>query len=375
MDADLLNSSAVEITLQSTKVDEPTRGAQLPLAACNPSPTFTGNISFQDGFMTAGNSVTEIRPGDLITMSYHDESPNDIIKAYIRFASNGTLIATPTMDGRSYLLDDTSLATVSSGQSFHLTVTDLDLDADPTLVDSAAVLVSSRQDSLNVVLHETDVSTGVFTASVCTSDQGAIGCLSSTEGVIVNATYGDLSANGNTVFRTARIRVASPGSLMMRGEAATGFEAGQSVILEVFDPDLNQLDDSIEQATVLLRAKDTEDAELVVLSETSLASSFFTGVVNTTVDVNSHDGQLLVETGTPNGGTEIEAAYLDLAPTSGKRALLKVCSPASVEAGPVFFVAGQNISITVTDADMQKDTLAQDHVNVSISTLNDTEAL
>ncbi len=123
-------------------------------------------------------------PGDIISIRYTDQAD----------ASGNKVTVSKTFKITSQdPLMNVSSTTVAAGNSFSLTVTDLDANTDGEAVDSVTAKVTSDSDVVGttVTLLETGPNTGVFTGTVSTSTGVNAGSITVKTGDNVYMKYND----------------------------------------------------------------------------------------------------------------------------------------------------------------------------------------
>jgi hypothetical protein len=216
----------------------------------------------------------------------------------------------------SYLTGSAGADTFVAGEALHITVTDGDLDFDPSVVDVTTVSLDNSFSSPELlVLTETNVSTGIFTGMARTVAKGAktkiyigietpearqplavrtpftdistIDRFQVEPGQNVVVSYNDASPSGHTVTRTIVPRVratidSSPFPLLSVNSA--GQIVGISnVTVTVVDNDASVTTDTLSvNISVYVNASSVPvDHEMLSLNETSSTSGVFTGTIQT----------------------------------------------------------------------------------------------
>ena len=118
MDGDLLNVTSVNVSVSASKTDEPPETVVLQsTGTCQGMPTFVG--TFYTHALRAepvdGDLALQVRPGDILTISYLDEAPDYVIQKYLRVLTDASLLVGPSRAGKSLLMGDTTIATVEQG--------------------------------------------------------------------------------------------------------------------------------------------------------------------------------------------------------------------------------------------------------------------
>ena len=382
MDGDLLNRSSVAITISSSKADEPPETITLAsTGTCQGTPTFRGTFYTQAlrPQPVDGDVTLQVRPGDMLTISYRDEAPNVLIRKHIRVLTDGALAVGPARPDRSLLLGDTSIATVQWGGLLTMTVTDEDQDSDPFVsntLEGVVVVVADNSSQSLVALTETGLSTAVFTGThligEASSGAGGSSWLAASPGSLINVSYSDFDSRGLLQTRLGSARVASNGSISIQTDSNIP-QPGDTLSITVVDSDLDQLNAS-ETISVFVRAHDTQDSKVVLLTELAASSSVFTGAIATSTSPDA--SKLMVSASAASVGSVVEAGYSDAIPIATVVARLRMCSRADLTISPDFFIPGSSsLSITLVDTDLEADPLGMDRVTISVVATSETDSL
>jgi hypothetical protein len=125
---------------------------------------------------------------------------------------------------------------------------------------------------------------------------------------------------------------------------------------------------------VFVRADDTQDSKVVLLTELAASSSVFTGAIGTSTSPDA--SKLMVSASAASVGSVVEAGYSDAMPIATVIARLRMCSHADLTISPDFFIPGSSsLSITLVDADLQADPLGMDRVTISVVATSETDSL
>lgn len=278
----------------------------------------------------------------------------------------------------------------NAGDALFLRVIEADDIDEPARVVVSGGLNGDREE---IPLARSAVAAGDFVGSVPTtysdSPTAMNGILEVRGSEEVTATYVDaLRKTGESdvsITATARANTGTDGILALAriGRTESGsttvterIRAGDTLVLEVRDDDLNALSLVIEQTTVTVRDEATGDAVEVTLRETSGNSAVFRGEVVTEFGTPRSDELLQV-----TGESRIVVTYLDAINAAGK-VQQAVRFAATTEVGftgkvevltqdglrPIGSIgAGETVRIRVTDADLNADPRAADAAQVTIS--------
>lgn len=190
-----------------------------------------------------------------------------------------------------------------------LNVADEDEDRDHTSADLVAVRIATGADSELLELVESGSSTAVFEGSIPVAlavAQAGNGIIETVLGEVIAFCYDDsLDARGQAVERCAMAWAS--GGRDGRVEMTAVLQPGDTLRVQVVDPDLN-LDASARETTgVSIFNSATADTEAVVLTEVSSDDSVFAGRLQTTAASSGPgDGMLSVQ-----GIEAIHVGYVD----------------------------------------------------------------
>ena len=145
------------------------------------SPLKTGTPTFAG---TTKDITGTVLPGDIVSIRYTDQSDASGNKVTVSKTFK-VMSQDPTMNVTS--------ASISAGNSFGLTVTDLDANTDGESVDSVTVKITSDSDivGMTTTLLETGPNTGVFQGTISTATGVSAGSITVKTGDNIMAKYTD----------------------------------------------------------------------------------------------------------------------------------------------------------------------------------------
>ncbi|RLG91598.1 MAG: hypothetical protein DRO36_03940 [Candidatus Hecatellales archaeon] len=265
--------------------------------------TFTGEIKIV--LETAGTGEIQVKRGDTITVTYTDKETS---------GGGGTIKVTKTAkvyssDG-SISLDK---ATYSPGAKVKITVTDPDMNVDSDAIDTipaskVRAYTTSDPSGINVALTETDVDSGVFTATITLA--------TATSGTNLKAAHGD----GLTVVYTEEADAAGNKDVARRASASVSYQTATMS----FDKNIYLMN---ETATITLTEPDKnldpnlKESVTVTVTSTSDTAGIRVTLVETDTDTGVFSGTFSFTSGTSVGtmlqakkGDTIKAVYRDETP-------------------------------------------------------------
>ncbi len=326
---------------------------------------FTGAIATVFGLAAGANdsAIMDIRSGNVITAQYTDH-----------LTSNGGTAAfvttTPVYGGSDSQLSAIPLAIVP-GDAVTFTLMDADLNSNSSIAETIHLTAynSSTGESETLAMVETSANTGIFTVNVPTvfslsAGASGDGIFSIRAGAALTMSYTDtLTANGGaSVLNAAASVIGGHDSHVDIAPSSLRPGDGLAITLEDGDLDANPLyPDTVD---FLVTNTVNGENETITLGETGVSTGIFTAVLPTHFGIASgvaDSGTMNVKAGdivrvsyhdtlTASGGTSSSSAESIVA--GGHDAIL-TCSTYSI-------IPGQDVSFTITDADMDTDSLAAD---------------
>jgi hypothetical protein len=244
-----------------------------------------------------------------------------------------------------------------------ITVVDADLNLSPLLVDSTQVVVSlytSAAGSRNqlpeaVTLYEIDLNTtGVFTGTLQThsgtrNGGNSNGAMDVFDGDVLLLRYRDAAP---ATTREAKIKVSTEAILTV---IPSLLDAGKEITVQVNDFDLNTNATRVDMGTASVRSSNG-NVQTVLLRETALDSSLFTGIVPTSTNYSTPAGTLAGAV--PD--SVITATYVDQLVDTETRtqsfsSVARVATLGSLVLLPVLITQDLPLTITVTDKDQNQN--------------------
>ena len=290
---------------------------------------------------------------------YLDQNPAGSMRdAYLGVQTSGRI--------SSYGSDADSTA-FSVGEVLTITVTDGDANLDSCSVESIHINVTASRgsgvvDKERVRMLETGVSTGVFTAHLDTAATpdapGTPAQATSLDGALTHLELRDIVQAD--YFDSSTAQLFQHASLAAdRGDISRTFGmvlAGGTLHITVVDADLNTDDENVgEIVSGRLRVTTNKDSEVeeLVLKESVSHVNTFVAILNT--DRSSNRGR--ANSGTLNvmQGNRLTVTYTDLAPAAIRTTVIRVATAASLSVSPSLPAAGEILSVTLTDSDLNLD--------------------
>jgi|GEM_PF-2805912 len=293
----------------------------------------------------------------------------------------GNNTATPTVgaanndQGNTGTTGTVTLSNIVAGQPTTVTVTDLDLNTNGATAQTVSVQVKNNAtgEIEIVTLTETGINTGIFSGTLGSTNNGTAGAnnsgnLNVASGNTVTATYTDaLTATGAVNQSATDTKTATAG---ITGTIALGnIVAGQAITISTTDADLNTDATTAQTVSVQVKNNATGETETVSLTETGINTGIFSGTLgstnNSTAGANN-SGNLNVASGNTVTATYTDAltatGAVNQSATDTKTATAGITG--TIALGNI--VAGQAITITTTDADLNTDATTAQTVSVQV---------
>lgn len=264
--------------------------------------TFTGKIKIT---LTGAAGELKVKRGDTITVTYKDEETS---------GGGGTIKVTKTArvfsaDG-SIALDK---SVYSPRSKVKITVTDPDENINSNAIDTITgkvrVYTTSDPSGITIDVTETDVDTGVFTATIKLAE--------TTSGMNLKATHGD----GLTAVYTEEADAAGNKDVARRVSASISYQTATMT----FDKNIYLMTDT---ATITLNEPDKnldpslKESVTVTVTSTSDSAGIRVTLIETDVDTGIFNGTFTFTSGTSVGtmlqakkGDTIKAIYRDYSPS------------------------------------------------------------
>lgn len=362
----------------STASIPPAQGVPVAMIETNEhSGVFTGLLSItssalSDPFITNVTYLAGASIGSTIVATYHEREPSNVLTAS-RTVKSST-VATLSTDAVRGIINKRDLIAI--------TVIDPDLNLSPLVQDTAEIVVTLHTPNYNsrnqrqetVILHETALnSNGMFTGTLQTH-QGSLnaaannGVMDVRDGDHLIVSYRD-AAPARTVQKV--LKVSTAGSITIIPQLV---DAGKAITVQVTDYDLNDDPTAADEGHVTVLSA-SGDVESVSLLETALDSSIFTGMVLTSSNISAPGGTL---SGVVPDSI-IKATYVDKIVDTSTRtqsytAFARVATNGSLSLLPALITQDLPVTITVTDKDQNRDSVAVETVPCQLVSLCSTES-
>jgi uncharacterized delta-60 repeat protein len=339
---------------------------------------FSGTLGSKKDAAGAGNDGTlNVGNGDQVTATYIDAlTTNGLANQAVSASKNAVAGSTGSI----------ALGSVTAGQPVSITVTDADLNADAATKQTVNVQVrnTATNEVETVTLTETGNNTGVFAGSLVSNNNATAGSDNSgdmnvTAGQGITASYSDALTAAGTVNQTVTdsktATAGTTGSISL-----SNVTAGQALTITVNDLDLNTDSAAAQTVTVQVKNAATNETESVLLTETGNNTGIFSGTLGTTHVAGagtSNSGNLNVAS-----GNSVVASYTDALTATGA-VNQTVTASKSATAGTTgtvamsSIIAGQTITLTVNDADLNSDQASVQTLSVQVrnTVTNETETV
>lgn len=311
------------------------------------------------------------------------------------------VVSTPSVTRLTNAAQATQSIFQAPGDQVFVRVDDADQNLDADVAESVSVTLQTSNafnpgDTETVNLTETGPNTGVFFSAGVNlvrspTPVSANGSLEVLEGDALTATYTDPNDGGDQTTFNAGINVITSAvlSFVPTSTAPVGadYQVGDSIIVRVTDLDENADPTVAESVTATVAHAATGDTETVTLIETGADTSTFENVPLSLISAVSlaNPGDNILDvivraqvTGTytdPNDGSDVatDTAQIFEQPDGGSIAF----TDGGGNAQGLFFIGIQDLFVTLTDSDENKDAATPQTVTVSVidSATGDTESL
>ncbi|MCU0454113.1 MAG: hypothetical protein MUE68_10690 [Bacteroidetes bacterium] len=322
---------------------------------------FTGSRAsvFGTGSNGNNNGTLAVRPGDTLLVTYIDAL--DSSGAVNRVRSWRTAV----VGGNTAILVGTT--TALPGDSVYYTLTDADLNRNPSVVETYSIPDTNRvtNERETIVFTETGANTGIFTGKIATQ-------FGLTAGANFNGSF-NVKALDSLALRyrdTVNAAGQDGGWLSVRTNILGGATATLTVTPQIYpwdsvkvtvtDADLNLSPGVGESITVRDSNIVTLEYQDVVLTETGLNTGIFVGYLKTRYGLvrgADNDGYIFVQQGAQLRVSYLDARQANGGPGSTLTATTNVLggNPGSLSASPTPIFAGDSVQVTITDADLNKN--------------------
>jgi len=335
-----------------------TASVKVPMLETSPhSGVFTGLLSinpssFADPFISNFTYLAGVAPGQTVNVTYDEREPSKRHTRTRRVDSSTIgVLSTNAVRGN-----------INKRDLIAITVVDADLNLSPLLVDSTQVVVSlyaSAAGSHNqlpeaVTLYEIDLNTTVFTGTLQThsgarNGGNSNGAMDVFDGDVLLLRYRDAAP---ATTREAKIKVSTEAILTL---SPSLLDAGKEITVQVNDFDLNTNATRVDMGTASVRSSNG-NVQTILLRETALDSSVFTGILPTSTNYSAPAGTLAGAV--PD--SVITATYVDQLVDTETRtqsfsSVARVATLGSLVLLPVLITQHLPLTITVTDKDQNQN--------------------
>ncbi|RLG05357.1 MAG: hypothetical protein DRN61_00850 [Thaumarchaeota archaeon] len=348
------------------------------------SMTETGANTGEFYYVTASDLNTlsggAVNIGDTLYVQYID--------AYNSVGSTQTLTGSAIVSANTGTLElDKDVAKV--GEKVTITLTDPDLNVDPTVKDNvpaANITVKSSQDTDNPggagVFVETDKDTGVFKVQI-TLDKTDAGdsatVIKVKKGETVTVKYTDpLAAGGVTNLAISKTFTVYSSNGSVEFDKDTYSPVGK-VKITVTDPDVNEDSLTVEQITAAsnrIRVYSTTDPTgiYVGVTETDVDTGVFTATITLTDTGASNQAAGILRV---SNGDSIVVTYKEEADASGTENVVRMDSAqvwytdATLAFDKDTYTMDDTAIITLTEPDKNQNTSIKETVNITVYSTSD----
>ena len=376
LDTDGGSMQTVTVTVENTTTNE-TEDVVLTETGNNTG-VFTNTLAtiFGTSAGTNDDGTLVVQNGETAEVTYND--------ALTGAGGSGSVTDNASVTGGTDGTVNITETSILPGANLTLTVDDTDLDTDGGSMQTVTVTVenTTTNETEDVVLTETGNNTGVFTNTLATifgtsAGTNDDGTLVVQNGETAEVTYNDAltgAGGSGSVTDNASVTGGTDGTVNI---TETSILPGANLTLTVDDTDLDTDGGSMQTVTVTVENTTTNETEDVVLTETGNNTGVFTNILATIFGTSAgtnDDGTLVVQ----NGET-VEVTYNDALQSGGGSG--SVTDNASVIGGTDGTIAlstpiavGDNIVVTVNDADLDTDGGSMQSVTVIVINVTSGES-
>jgi uncharacterized repeat protein (TIGR01451 family) len=291
-------------------------------------------------------------------------------KDTVRAGATATITATPV---------------IAPGDTMYMTVTDADLNKNSSVVESYVFKDSSKNgESENVTFTETGPGTGIFTGKIpttfgLTAGANNNGIFNAKAGDTLTVTYHDtLRADGSSATITAQTAVRGGANATLTSNPS--MFPRDTMFVTLTDADLNRNGGSVESYILKDSNVVTGEVENLTFTETGPNTGIFTSKAPTRFGSSAgtnNDGTFNVK-----AGDTLQVTYRDSLQANGGSAVLSTRTvvkggfTATIAASPALMAAGDSVTFTLTEADLNKQPAAIDTVVLAtVSSTGELETL
>lgn len=393
-----LNSGSVEtISIPTSSITVTPRSGITTVGLTSFTGTGNGLNQAQTLTETGPNTGVFTKTIDLTKSGAVADADYEGAKIKFTYGSSSTTVTLKTYDATI----TTDKANVKNGDTVVITVTDLDMNKDPSTAEqvTGSFTVQGKSDDqtlVTVTLTETGPNTGVFTKSLVVGKDFKVsalptGATAGTTSTSVEMKYTEtITSDRNAgVIREKSVKVGTATGMVELTPSLIG--PGTKFTIRVTDSDLNvnpEGVDSVASATTADWVKITSDASGTATSTVGLEETGAnTGVFEATVQLSPRaSGVAGVFTAsdfdhafTALPGDILSVRYTDQKDTSGNKVVVSktflVTSVDPTMTADTSVAAGNTITLTVEDADANLDGDAQDSIRIRVTSDSDSVGL
>ncbi len=295
----------------------------------------------------------------------------------------------PVTLGTSAGISSSGIQEIIAGQPFDITLTDLNADHSAGTPDTVVANVTvataggGTGDTLQLTLHETGNSTGVFTGTVQTvwgTPVSGNPILEVVGGDLITVTYtSPVSPSGGpqTVTQQVSVKKGSTATLAATPQQAA---VGDTIHVTLVDRDLEQNPGPGNDTYNLPITTSAGDTLMLALTESTTAGTF-QGDIHTVFKQTLESADTTDDVLQVKGGDTIAINYTDALDAQG-RSNLHLSAPVAFAKGadgvltiPVSIRSDQGLAITLVDDDLNLNHGAADHTTVQVQDITSGQTL
>jgi len=259
------------------------------------------------------------------------------------------------------------------GDPIAISVTDADLDTNPGVVETKSITVVHNRtgESEVIVLTETGPNTGVFSGQAATAfgaapGAGGDGSFNTIAGDTLTAQYTDaLTAAGGATTLTGVATVLGGADAAIT--ATPAIIPGDPAVFTLDDADLDTNPAAVENYAFILTNPGTGESENITFTETGAGTGIFTATVNTAYGAGA--GVAGDSSFNVTAGDQVVFTYQDVMTAAGGTTTLSAATTVTggttaVLTAPAQLAPGDNIDVSLSDADLNTNPAAAETVDV-----------
>ena len=371
-------SESVLVTLTSDSGDSE---SVMLIEVAPDSGIFRNSITATVSAVVTENGHLNCSNGDNILVDYYDQK--DYTGSALHVYDTAVFYDTTTSHLNYFDIDGQMVLSYAVGNTVYLKLIDPDQNINNTIAEtlSLTLINDSGDDTENIVLVEENTDSSTFTFSLLSAPVPY-----SAGNMIVNANPGDIlhgyytDPNDPSDTTTSQVYFISPSSSVI--QITDGIiprvkliADEDQVFLKVNDLDRNRDDSSLDTLNVQCNMSISGDAEIFQLTETGISSGIFTNILPITLtNAAAVSSDLILQSSAADTLTALYVDLHDQSDTSSITALIGVAVPSGIvfldflSADATFYYTGQNVFISLSDADENLDPNSVEDLEITLVT-------